>query len=257
MNRTARIYNLLRRRYRARRLGIEFRRGASWVLPAKMFVNGRRWDISAPDDRGTEGAFLNIFLDDCYGIESIGHPVRTVLDIGAHAGFFSMHARNTYPDAVIHAYEPNPNMKEFLEHQSGIGGFSYFLEAVGNKDDMVRLHTYAKDSVLTSCRPGGDIPQVTFRTCILRLGGSVDLLKLDCEGAEWSILTDTDSLAAVRSLTMEYHLYLEDERHTVAELVSIVRKLGFRILEQTSSAFRVQEQTSSAPTWGGLLRATR
>src|SRR5262245_12160105 len=35
MSRTARIYNLRRRRYRARRLGIEFRRGASWVLPGE------------------------------------------------------------------------------------------------------------------------------------------------------------------------------------------------------------------------------
>jgi len=243
MSRTARIYNLLRRRYRARRLGIKFRRGANWVLPGEMFVNSTRWAISGPDDSGTKNAFLEIFLDDCYGIESIGHPVRTVLDIGAHAGFFSMHARNTYPDAVIHAYEPNPNMKQFLEHQSRIGGFTYFLEAVGNKDDMVLLDIDAKESVHTRCRQGGDIPQVAFRTCILRVGGSVDLLKLDCEGAEWSILTDTEGLAAVRSLVMEYDLV---DGHTEVELISIVKTLGFRVLGQTLTG----------PTWG-LLRATR
>src|SRR5215831_20283786 len=89
-------------------------------------------------------------------------------EVGAHAGFFSMHARNTYPDAIIHAYEPNPNMKQFLEHQSGIGGFTYFLEAVGNKNDMVLLDIDGKESVHTRCRQGGDIPQVAFRTCILR-----------------------------------------------------------------------------------------
>jgi FkbM family methyltransferase len=243
MRSLARIYNLLRRRYRARRLGIEFRRLANWTIPGEMFVNGRRWAISAPNDSGTNGAFLDIFLDDCYGIESIGHPVRTVLDIGAHAGFFSMHARNTYPDAIIHAYEPNRNMKQFLEHQSGIGGFTYFLQAVGKKDDMVLLNIDAKESVHTRCRPGGDIPQVAFRTCLLRLGGNVDLLKLDCEGAEWSILADSESLAAVRSLVMEYDLV---DGHTEAELVSIVRKLGFRVLERTLTG----------PTWG-LLRATR
>jgi FkbM family methyltransferase len=239
-----RIYNLLRRRYRARRLGIEFRRGGSWVLPGEMFANGRRWAISAPHDNGTKMAFLDIFLDDCYGIELIGHPVRTVLDIGAHAGFFSMHARNAYPDAIIHAYEPNPNMKEFLEHQSGVGGFTYFMEAVGNKDDMVLLEAQA-DSVHTSCRlnQGGEIIQVAFQTCIGRLGGGVDILKMDCEGAEWSILTDTEGLAAVKSLVMEYHLV---DGHTEAELVSIVRKLGFRVLKQTLNG----------PTWG-LLRATR
>ena len=182
MSRTARIYNLLRRRYRARRLGIKFRRGANWVLPGEMFVNSTRWAISGPDDSGTKNAFLEIFLDDCYGIESIGHPVRTVLDIGAHAGFFSMHARNTYPDAIIHAYEPNPNMKEFLEHQSGIGGFTYLLEAVGNKDDMVLLDIDAKQSVLV-------------------------------------------------------------DGNTEAELVSVVGKLGVRVLEQTLTG----------PTWGLLV----
>ena len=134
-------------------------------------------------------------------------------------------------------------LPEFLEHQSGIGGFSYLSEAVGNKDDTVLLDIDAKESVHTRCFPGGDIPQVAFRTCILRLGGGVDLLKLDCEGAEWSILTDTESLAAVRSLVMEYHLV---DGHTEAELVSIVTKLGFRVLEQTLTG----------PTWG-LLRATR
>jgi FkbM family methyltransferase len=243
MRRTARIYNLLRRRYRARRLGIEFRRAANWTVPGEMFVRGKRWAISAPDDNGTKNAFLEIFLDDCYGIESIGHPVRTVLDIGAHAGFFSMHARNTYPDAIIHAYEPNPNMKRFLKHQSGIGGFTYFLEAVGNKDGMVRLDIDVKESVHTRCRQGGDIPQVAFRTCILRLGGRVDLLKLDCEGAEWGILTDTESLAAVRTLVMEYDLV---DGHTEADLISIVRTLGFKVLGQTLTG----------PTWG-LLWATR
>jgi hypothetical protein len=87
---------------------------------------------------------------------------------------------NTYPDAIIHAYEPNLNMKQFLEYQSGIGGFSYFLEAVGNKNDMVLLDIDAKESVHTRCRQGGDISQVAFRTCLLRLGGNVDLLK--CRG---------------------------------------------------------------------------
>src|SRR5215831_7104427 len=94
----------------------------------------------------------------------------------------------------------------------------------------------SKESVHTKCRQGGDIPQVAFRTCLLRLGGNVDLLKLDCEGAEWSILADSESLAAVRSLVMEYDLV---DGHTEAELVSIVRKLGFRVLKRTLTG----------PTW--------
>jgi hypothetical protein len=114
MRRTVRIYNLFRRRYRARRLGIEFRRGANWVLPGKMFVNSMRWAISATSCANGAGYCRLRWI-------------------------FSVHARNTYPDAVIHTYEPNPSMKKFLEHQSGIGGFTYFLKAIGNNDDMVFL----------------------------------------------------------------------------------------------------------------------
>ena len=79
--------SLLRRRYDAWLLnsGVE----QVGFLPAKMFANGKRWAISAPADNGTKIAFLDIFLDCCYGIVSIGHSVRTVLDIGAHAGLWS------------------------------------------------------------------------------------------------------------------------------------------------------------------------
>jgi hypothetical protein len=56
--RTVTIYNLFRRRYRARRLGIEFRRGANWILPGEMFVNSMRWAISAPYD--------NILCERCW-----------------------------------------------------------------------------------------------------------------------------------------------------------------------------------------------
>jgi hypothetical protein len=79
-------YNLFRRRYRARPLGIEFRRGANWVLPGEMFVNSMRWAISAPYD--------NILCDGAGYCRS--------------RWIFSVHARNTYSDAIIHTYEPNP-----------------------------------------------------------------------------------------------------------------------------------------------------
>jgi len=37
--------------------------------------------------------------------------------------------------------------------------------------------------------------------------GDIDLLKLDCEGAEWDIFECKDAWRAVRALTMEYHLW--------------------------------------------------
>lgn len=229
-----RLLTLFRRRRRAKRLGIDFRRAASWQLPKSLVINGERWQVTAPRDNGTKGAFLDIFLDDCYGIESVDQQVRTVLDIGAHAGFFSMHARNTYPDALIHAYEPNPQMTPILEHQARAARFIVYPEAVGNRDGFVELDIN-EDSVQTRSRPtdNGSIRQVSFQRCVERLGGHVDILKLDCEGAEWTIFDDVKTWGRVRYVAMEYHLVSE---HTTGDVLFSLQNLGFRILRFTSNS---------------------
>jgi hypothetical protein len=74
----------------------------------------------------------------------------------------------------------------------------------------------------------GNITITALSQALERIGGSVDLLKMDCEGAEWSILEDTTSLSKVRHLAMEYHL---DEKgtHSVANLIHRLKDLGFFI----------------------------
>jgi hypothetical protein len=57
-----------------------------------------------------------------------------------------------------------------------------------------------------------------------RIGGNVDLLKLDCEGAEWQILQDVDTMRHVRSVRMEYH---KNGGHTLDELLGLARDAGF------------------------------
>jgi FkbM family methyltransferase len=223
-----------RRWRRARRLGINLTRSASWQLPPRALIRGREWLLRAPADKGTEVAFFDIFLNDCYGIEALGPRADTVLDIGAHVGFFSVHARNTFPEATIHAYEPNPALAECLAQQAAVGRFTVFPEAVGRADGWVALDV-PEDSVQARSRrcADGRIPQVAFRTCVERLGGRVDVLKLDCEGAEWDILEDPEAWQAVRYVGMEFHLF---DGHTRAELATRLARAGLRVLSLTSGS---------------------
>ncbi len=80
--------------------------------------------------------------------------------------------------------------------------------------------------------PIGQIPKIAFETAIKRLGGEVDLLKLDCEGSEWEILRDHASFKKVRFMSLEYHLMAQ---HTHREIVEVVRNLDFKILRQIKS----------------------
>jgi hypothetical protein len=58
--------------------------------------------------------------------------------------------------------------------------------------------------------------------------GSVDLLKMDCEGAEWDIFKQREPWQKVRHLAMEYHLDLGNSQNATIETVDrTLRELGF------------------------------
>jgi FkbM family methyltransferase len=121
-------------------------------------------------------------------------------------------------------------LEQSLSTQATAAGFTYFLEAVGKENGLVVLDVN-QDSVLTRSNPDprGTVPQIAFRTAVRRLGDSVGLVKLDCEGAEWGLLADADIWRRVDSLAMEYHLW---SGHTDQEARAVVQGLGFRVVRQ-------------------------
>ena len=178
-------------------------------------------------------AFADIFLDDCYGLGRWGRPVRTILDVGANVGLFSLAARLRYPDALIHAYEPDVRLGEYLIAQANVGRFEVDFSAIGRDAGFARLDRSA-DSVLNRAvtDASGDIPQVAFSEAVARLGGRVDLVKMDCEGAEWEILADAPAWRNVRAVAMEYHL-TGGRKH--ADPAHVMASLGFEVLEHFPS----------------------
>lgn len=72
----------------------------------------------------------------------------------------------------------------------------------------------------------GSIRQSSFAAVVKRIGW-IDLLKLDCEGAEWDLLLDTDSWKSIRILRMEYRLF---GGQTFADLQGVLSGWGFSIV---------------------------
>lgn len=210
------------------------RRG-TFELPKVVSLNGKCVPLASPKEHGAKIDALVCFVKDDYGLSGMSHTPRTILDIGANLGFFSMAARGYFPDATIHAYEPNPRIHSFVQANAVSAGFSLFREAVGANEGEVFM-VDAGDSNQASVAESGDgvpTPQTAFRDAIHRLGGEVDLAKIDCEGAEWELFACGAQWAKIRSLRMEYHLL---SKWTFADVFDrVCNQLGFRILHHVSS----------------------
>ena len=240
----AKIFRLLQRQTRARKLGIKFNRVANFNFPDNLIVLAKRQNVNLPSEKGMDGEFIEVLLDDCYGVEQLSESLMTIIDIGANVGLFPIAARNRFPQAVIHAYEPNRNLENYLKHQSQIANFTYFLEAVGAEDGKVVLDIReVSGKTRSTVSESGDIPMVSFRRAIERIGGSVDLAKVDCEGAEWLLFEDRDTWQLVQNLSVEYHLW---SGHTHAETRQVIENLGFRIRKQIP-----------IDNWYGVILASR
>ena len=221
------VLTLLNRRRRGRELGVKFGRVAVFTLPSQILLQGGPRPVRLPSDKGSKNAFIDILLDDCYRLQSLPPCIGSVLDVGAHAGLFSLAARMRWPSARIHAYEPNPMMQGFVNQQAAIGDFQVFHEAVGFAEGNVSIDL-GEDSVHTRTRTNekGDISCVALATAVSRLGGRVDLIKMDCEGAEWELLQDGTSWNGIKHLAMEYHLWAG---YSIEELKDLIRFRGFDV----------------------------
>ena len=198
------------------------------LSPTSICIAGRRFALSFPNSERSahEWEFVQIVFNDCYRLAKIAKPVRTVLDIGANVGLFALGARLHFPQAAIYCYEPNPALEPHLRHHAAVVGAHYFMEAVGKTGGAISLRPGENSLVSVAVdAPEGDIPRRAFADILARVG-AVDVLKLDCEGAEWDLLTDPAPWRNVRSLVMEYHLWARPGA-TIDNLKSQLAAIGF------------------------------
>jgi FkbM family methyltransferase len=144
--------------------------------------------------------------------------VRTVLDIGANAGISAVYFAASFPRAEVHAFEPDPGNCELLRlNAQACGRIHVHAFALGASDGELTL--YDSDEAVNfggfSAHTAGANParskKVPMRhagRCLAELGlRSIDLLKIDTEGAEWDILTAVDPalLGQTRVIMGELH----------------------------------------------------
>jgi len=193
--------------------------GATRVDPLR-FVTRQGVHIEVP--RRLLQTFKEIFMDGCY-MKGLGFSLPdapTIFDIGANAGYFSLFALGRFPGARIFAFEPVPANFHLLERQRELNpqaDMTCIRKAMAGQGGELELAFDAADPFSTSatvCYSASGQPD-TIRVAAVTLHDvfaefrieRCDLLKLDCEGAEYGILygCSPEDLRRIRQIAMEVH----------------------------------------------------
>lgn len=163
----------------------------------------RHWDVEVARP---------ILEGDEYELEALrtaGHQLRWVVDVGAHVGSFTLKIKRWWPEVRVLAAEPDPDSAAlFRRNTEGLEGVAFEEAAVLGRPGLAEARlrqagranrdgNAAASSVLEAAHPLG--PDQRPATALVRAASildllerhgvpRIDLLKLDCEGAEGEIL---------------------------------------------------------------------
>jgi FkbM family methyltransferase len=172
----------------------------------------------------------DVYQGDCYRISLLGKFAddEVIVDVGAHIGAFAKlwHKRN--PRARIICVEACPENLACL--QANVGDFATVVHAACTYEEgelallnAVRPHCESTggSTVIPADKlddaslrqPGYEywhdrrpLRKVTLEELMAQMGvNHIDLLKLDCEGSEFSILEKTPSRSRIHFILGEYH----------------------------------------------------
>jgi FkbM family methyltransferase len=134
-------------------------------------------------------------------------PLR-ILDLGGNIGLFGVFALERWDVRELLSFEPDPEnaaiLQATIDANHVTDRWSMRRAAVSNAAGVM---SFLPGHLADSRRAGPDESGIEVPTCdLFSLDHRVDLLKIDIEGSEWSILTDPRlSDLRARVLVMEWH----------------------------------------------------
>lgn len=223
------IARLAAKLYVARLMPFSTRRweAAIWVRGAKYVVGVRTSEIFI---------FHEIYESRQYERHADFIPQQgwTVFDVGANIGVFTV--LQAMQGAKVYSFEPNPEPYSRLSRNVTANKLSacvrLFSTALGDEQGMGSLHVIGGGTTggvvrpveAAEAAPGVLVPIATLDEIVSTLPvSSIDLLKIDAEGAEVAILRGGErTLSSVQRIMVEYH-----SRALLAEVTEILAHKGF------------------------------
>lgn len=154
------------------------------------------------DNENDDAIVREIFDEDVYQVSGLELNGKTVVDIGANIGAFSVYCWKRGAARVI-AYEPEPHNWEILKANAG-SEIETRQQAISTSK-QIRLSNQGGES--HQVKTGGTLCDAVTLDQALFGVDQIDVLKIDIEGGEYDILTaaSDETLNRVIVITMEFH----------------------------------------------------
>jgi len=163
--------------------------------------------------------------------------IKTIIDIGANIGAFSVFSAIESKTGCVLAFEPEPNNFELLKKNiadNRLRRIKPFKIAVSDETGRQNLYISEYSAYHSLNRIDGS-KKITVQTIslnqILKTNKVThcDLLKIDCEGGEFKILysANKSTLKKISEIRMEYHNRKRNEN--IQELSKFLEEHGFSI----------------------------
>jgi FkbM family methyltransferase len=167
-----------------------------------------------------------------------GFAPKLVVDGGAHLGWFSLTARQIFPDAAFHLIEPQPACAGSLRALCSRQGFTFHPCALATERGTVQLSRTEEPSTGAHVRLDGSANTVPVPA--ETLDGLFDwvtpekrpLLKLDLQGFElFALRGAVNFLKSVEVILTEVSFFSQDYEPSPAELISFLAGSGFALYD--------------------------
>lgn len=138
-------------------------------------------------------------------------PDATIVDIGANIGDFVIQAAKLCPNGRVYAVEPISGNCGCIQQQLELNrahNVTVLHCALGAEDGETEIHSAGGHSSVYWGEAAVERVRLASLKSVMEENGiqRIDLLKLDCEGAEWDIFPASEALLPkIDQICLEYH----------------------------------------------------
>lgn len=187
--------------------------------------------------------YQDIFENEIYRFRTQA-SLPLIIDCGANIGLSVLYFKQQYPNARVIVFEPDDNNFSLLTQNctaNNLSGIELHKEAVWIHNGTISFDAkQSEGSHIAEDGQGGHTVACTRLLDLLNAHESIQFLKMDIEGAEYSVVKDAaPALHKVENFFLEYHGKAE-ETYKLAELFEILRSAGFAVYLKTAADNLVQ-----------------